>query len=167
MVEHGESELEDRILVEALGELGAAAGGAGGLLGGGFAGLFGGRGGGRRGTRAAAGELRADRCELALETASSPEAVLRAARQLLNAEGRLIEDDEIPAEPQQVWALVGSGGGAFNPALVRVVARPRDGGAVVEVRGIAKEGLIKQRGGQRAAAWARDQLRTALGEGPA
>ena len=158
-----ETALEDRILVEALGELGAAAGGAGGLLGGGLGGLFGGRSGGRRGASAAAGRLRADRCELRLEAASPPEAVLGAARQLLAAEGRLLEDDEIPAEPPQVWALVGSGGGGFNPALVRVLARPRDGGAAVEVRGVAKEGMVKQRGGQRAAAWVRDQLRAALG----
>jgi hypothetical protein len=164
VTEQDEVELEDRILVEALGELGAAAGGFGGLLGGGFLGGLGGRGGGRRGARAAAGQMRADRCELELEVVSSPETVLGAARQLLTAEGRLLDDEEIPAEPPQVWALVGSGGGGFNPALVRVVARSRDGGASVEVRGVAKEGLIKQRGGERAAVWVRDQLRTALGE---
>ena len=167
VTEVNEAELEDRILVAALGELGAAAGGAGGLLGGGIGGLFGGRGGGRRGAAAAASRLRADRCELQLELASPPETVLGAARQLLRAEGRLLEDEEIPVEPPQVWALVGSGGGGVNPALVRVVARPRAGGASVEVRGIAKEGLIKQRSGERAAVWIREQLLVALGEGPA
>jgi hypothetical protein len=167
VTEQDEAALEDRILVEALGDLGASAGGAGGLLGGGAGGLFGGRSGGRRGARAAAGRLRADRCELELEAASAPETVLSAARQLLGAEGRLIEDEEIPIEPPQVWALVGSGGGGFNPALVRVLARRRDGGSSVAVRGVAKEGLIKQRGGERAAAWVREQLLTALGEGPA
>ncbi len=164
MTGEDETALEDRILVAALGELGAAAGGFGGLLGGGLAGGFGGRSGGRGGARAGARRLRADRCRLLLELASAPEAVLAAARQLLAGEGRLLEDEEIPAEPPQVWALVGSGGGGFNPALVRVIARPREGGAGVEVRGVAKEGLIKQRGGQRAAAWVGGQLRTALGE---
>lgn len=157
MADQSDTGLEDRILVEALGELGAAAGGFGGLLGGG-------RGGGARGTRAAARRLRADRCELELESASAPDSVLGTARQLLGAEGRLLEDDEIPAEPPQVWALIGSGGGGFNPALVCVLVRPREGGgASVRIRGVAKEGLIKQRGGQRAAAWARDALATALG----
>ncbi len=167
VTEQDEAQLENRILTEALSELGAAAGGFGGLVGGGIFGGIGGRGGGRRGAGAAAGQLRADRCALELEAASSPEAVLGTARQLLGAEGRLIDDEEIPAEPPQVWALVGSGGGGLNPALVRVLARPCDGGARVEVRGVAKEGLIKQHGGRRAAAWVGDQLRVALGAGPA
>lgn len=141
-----ETELEERILVEALGELG---------------------GRGRRGAKAAARLLRANRGQLELESASAPEAVLGAARQLLAGEGRLLEDEEIPAEPPQVWGLVGGGASGLNPALVRVVVRAREGGgAAVEIRGVAKEGLIRQRAGQKTAAWAREQLLVALGEAP-
>ena len=49
-------------------------------------------------------------------------------------------------------AIVGSGVMRLNPAVVTVwIAERAGGGSRVRVRGIAKEGLIKQRGGEQAA----------------
>jgi hypothetical protein len=160
---HDEAQdLERKILVRALGELGAHAGGFGGRLGAGLAGRLGGRRGGERGATYAAHRLREDRCELSIELDMAPEDVLRLAADVLAHEGSLL-DDELPAlEHIEVWGLVGVGAGGLNPAVVRVAAIPAgEGGSTVIVRGAAKEGLIKQRGGQKAAARVRDALLTA------
>lgn len=157
--EPDESALEERILAEALGELGETAGGFGGLFSGGLAGGLGGRRGGRRGAAGAAALLRVDRGEHSLELPLSPGEVLQAARDTCAPEGRILDSEEIPAEPPQLWALVGSGAGGLNPALVRVIAEPLAGGGCrVVVRAVAKEGLIKQRAGQKTAVWAREGL---------
>ena len=100
------AELEDRILVEALGELGATAGGAGGLLGGGLGGLFGGRSGGRRGLGPPPGNCGRTAASSSSQRRARPRWCCARRRQLVSSEGRLIEDEEIPAQPQQVWALV-------------------------------------------------------------
>jgi hypothetical protein len=152
-------DLERQILVRALGELGADAGAFGGRLGAGLAGMLGGRRGGERGATRAAQRLREDRCELSIDLAMRPEEVLNIAAQVLAHEGSLL-DDELPAlEHAEVWGLVGVGAGGLNPAVVRVAAIPAaGGGSTTFVRATAKEGLIKQRGGQKAAARVRDAL---------
>jgi hypothetical protein len=152
-------DLERQILVRALGELGADAGAFGGRLGAGLAGMLGGRRGGERGATRAAQRLREDRCELSIDLAMRPEEVLNIAAQVLAHEGSLL-DDELPAlEHAEVWGLVGVGAGGLNPAVVRVAAIPAGGGgSTTIVRATAKEGLIKQRGGQKAAARVRDAL---------
>jgi hypothetical protein len=152
-------DLERQILVRALGEIGADAGAFGGRLGAGLAGMLGGRRGGERGATRAAQRLREDRCELSIDLAMRPEEVLNIAAQVLAHEGSLL-DDELPAlEHAEVWGLVGVGAGGLNPAVVRVTAIPAGGGgSTTIVRATAKEGLIKQRGGQKAAARVRDAL---------
>jgi len=152
-------DLERRILVRALGELGADAGAFGGRLGAGLAGMLGGRRGGERGATRAAPRLREVRCELSIELDMPPEDVLSLAAEVLAHEGSLV-DDELPALAHaEVWGLVGVGAGGLNPAVVRVAAIPAgDGGSTTIVRAAAKEGLIKQRGGQQAAARIRDAL---------
>jgi hypothetical protein len=152
-------DLERQILVRALGELGADAGAFGGRLGAGLAGMLGGRRGGERGATRAAHRLREDRCELSIDLAMPPEEVRNMAAQVLAHEGSLL-DDELPAlEQAEVWGLVGVGAGGLNPAVVRVAAIPAGGGgSTTIVRAAAKEGLIKQRGGQKAAARVRDAL---------
>ena len=160
MTGHDEArDLERQILVRALGELGADAGAFGGRLGAGLAGMLGGRRGGERGATRAAQRLREDRCELSIDLAMRPEEVLNIAAQVLAHEGSLL-DDELPAlEHAEVWGLVGVGAGGLNPAVVRVAAIPAGGGgSTTIVRATAKEGLIKQRGGQKAAARVRDAL---------
>jgi hypothetical protein len=157
---HDEAQdLERQILVRALGELGADAGAFGGRLGAGLAGRLGGRRGGERGATGAARRLREDRCELSIELDMAPEDVLSMAAEVLAHEGSLL-DDELPAlEHIEVWGLVGVGVGGLNPAVVRVAAIPAgQGGSTAIVRAAAKEGLIKQRGGQKAAARVRDAL---------
>ncbi len=157
--EADESALEERILVAALGDLGETAGGFGGLFGGGLAGGLGGRRGVRRGAASAAALLKVDRGEHALELPLTPGEVLQAARDTCAPAGSILDSEEIPAEPPQLWALVGAGAGGLNPALVRVIAEPlAGGGSRVLVRAVAKEGLIKQRAGQKTAAWAREGL---------
>jgi hypothetical protein len=152
-------DLERQIIVRALGELGADAGAFGGRLGAGLAGMLGGRRGGERGATRAAQRLREDRCELSIDLAMRPEEVLNIAAQVLAHEGSLL-DDELPAlEHAEVWGLVGVGAGGLNPAVVRVAAIPAGGGgSTTIVRATAKEGLIKQRGGKKAAARVRDAL---------
>lgn len=47
--------------------------------------------------------------------------------------------------------IVGAGAMNLNPAVVTVTMVPTDGGGTsVHLRGVAKEGLIKQRAGQEA-----------------
>jgi hypothetical protein len=151
--------LEERILVEALGELGGTAGGIGGLFGGGLAGAFGGRAGGRRGAERAARRLKVDRGEQSLDLTDPPGDALRVVRAALGSHGRILDHEEIPTAPPQVWALVGSGVGGLNPAVVRVIVEAREGGGSrLSIRAVAKEGLIKQRAGQKSAAWAREEL---------
>jgi hypothetical protein len=151
--------LEERILVEALGELGGTAGGLGGLFGGGLAGALGGRSGGRRGAESAARRLKVDRGQESLELTNDPGDALPAVRAVLGSHGQILEHDEIPTAPPQVWALVGAGAGGLNPAVVRVIVEVREGGGSrLLIRAVAKEGLIKQRAGQKSAAWARQEL---------
>ena len=160
MTGHDEAQdLERQILVRALGELGADAGAFGGRLGAGLAGMLGGRRAGERGAAGVARRLREDRCELSIELAMAPEDVLSMAAEVLAHEGSLL-DDELPAlEHDEVWGLVGAGAGGLNPAVVRVAAMPAgQGRSTTIVRAAAKEGLIGQRGGQKAAARVRDAL---------
>jgi hypothetical protein len=157
---HDEAQdLERQILVRTLGDLGADAGAFGGRLGAGLAGMLGGRRGGERGATRAAQRLREDRCELSIELDMAPEEVLSMAAQVLAHEGSVL-DDELPSlEHAEVWGLVGVGVGSLNPAVVRVAAIPAgEGASRAVVRATAKEGLIRQSGGQKAAARVRDAL---------
>jgi hypothetical protein len=79
-----------------------------------------------------------------------PEDVLSLAARVLSQEGSLLDEELPPLEHAEVWGLVGVGAGGLNPAVVRVAAIPDgEGGSRTIVRAAAKEGLIKQRGGQR------------------
>lgn len=153
--------VEEQVLVRELGRLGAAGGAAGGAIGGGRAGRFGGSRGGRHGAELAAKRIRTDQCEMAVESHTSPDDVLRAASLVLARLGRLLDD--VPSPDAEVWGLLGGGAGGLNPVVVRVSADPvGDGGCRAVVRACAKEGLIKQRAAQKTAARVRDEL---LGRG--
>ncbi|WP_305783259.1 hypothetical protein [Symbioplanes lichenis] len=95
------------------------------------------------GARFAARRIRADIFETAVELPLS----LPAARELV---GRTL--DAVGARTAEAQAVLGSGALNLNPAVVTVVLRDRAEGVVVAtVRGVAKEGLIPQRAGRKAA----------------
>jgi hypothetical protein len=143
---------EDEILAAELGELGAAGGRAGGAL----AGVLGAHGaaaaggrGGARGAQRAARRMRKDvhEIEIAVAVRLAEARVLVAG--LIQATGRLIEESE---DPVIVRGVVGAGAMNMNPVVLTVTLSPAaTGGTTVRVRGAAKEGLIKQRAGEKAA----------------
>ena len=93
----------------------------------------------------------------------SPEVALRAACDLLQEEGQLRDDVELQACAPAVSAVIGSGFMGLNPALVTIEVIPLATEDVkVKVVGTAKEGLIKQRGGEKAAQKIAGRLRQRL-----
>jgi hypothetical protein len=89
--------------------------------------------------------------ELALETGSSPEKAWQAALAILSREGKVLENQMAETGEAVVRAIVGSGAWHVNPALVTVrVTSTADGMTRLEIRGIAKEGLVRQRAGKAA-----------------
>jgi hypothetical protein len=156
-------ELERELLLDALGELGEASGRLGGQAGGGLPGAVGGASGGRKGARWTGKRLREDRNELELEVPASPDEAIRVAAELLAHEGELVEAPLPELGHPEVWAIVGTGFGRMNPAVTRVGVRSAgEGRCRVTVIGVAKEGLIKQHGGRKAAERVRDGLVAAL-----
>ncbi|MEV7730242.1 hypothetical protein AB0P15_36850 [Streptomyces sp. NPDC087917] len=129
---------EDRILAEALAAVGAAGGGSGG----------------RFGARFAAERLRKNVHEVPLTLAAPLDAATRHVSGVLARLGspRRAARGADPTVRRVVRAVIGGGFGKMNPVLVTVslTAGGQDGTAV-SVRGAAKEGLIKQRAGERTA----------------
>ncbi|MBB4693604.1 hypothetical protein [Paractinoplanes abujensis] len=94
------------------------------------------------GARFAARRMRADIFETTVQLALS----LPAARELV---GRTL--DATGARISETQAFLGSGAMNTNPAVVTVTVREQKGQVVATVRGVAKEGLIPQRAGRKAA----------------
>lgn len=148
---------EDLILAEALGALGAAGGGSGGLL----------------GAKFAARRLKKNvhEVELPLEGVPPAEAAARVAEVLLSLGAPVRRSRaELPAGVRVVRALVGGGFGNMNPVLVTVTLTPMSAPTgpgpqctAVRVRGAAKEGLIRQRAGEKTAR----RVAGLLAQGPA
>ncbi len=106
-------------------------------------------------------KLPADAYKLELHIEADAEAVLRAAFDVLQEEGTLRDDIACESSNPTVSAVVGSGFLGLNPAAVTVEVIPSgDESSIVSIVGMAKEGLIKQRGGQRAAERIAERLRT-------
>ena len=150
-----------------LGELGARSGSRGGAVGGGLggglsglaSGALGGRVGGRAGARWATKRLRVDTAELILNLAASTTRIVTVATDILSHEGEVIEGSVADGNREGVRGVVGAGALNMNPAVVRVQATPlAPEMSQVRVRAVAKEGLIKQRAGQEAAARIHDHL---------
>ena len=100
-----------------------------------------------------------DAFQVRLQTQVDPESVLKAASAVLREEGRIEEDVETSPDTASISGIIGSGFLGLNPALVTVHVIPGDEDVVdVIVAGIAKEGLIKQRGGEKAAKAIADRL---------
>lgn len=135
-----EHQYEDEILLEALGQVGGACGGSGG----------------RWGAACAAKRLRKNVHEinlaLPLGADESAELVLRT----LADAGRLL-DPGPSAQPallgqKTVRAIVGGGFAQMNPVLITVTLLATGPETTnVKVRGAAKEGLIRQRAGEKTA----------------
>ena len=142
---------EDEILAAELRGLGAAGGRAGGAL----AGLLGARGaaaagggGGARGAERAARRMRKDVHEIETNVTVPPGEARSLVTGLIQATGRLIEESD---DPVIIRGVVGAGAMNMNPVVLTVTLSPEASGTTVLVRGAAKEGLIKQRAGEKAA----------------
>lgn len=90
--------------------------------------------------------------EITKTIAMGPREFLTKATNVLTSQGRLLEDIGRDAEQATIGAVVGSGYMNMNPAVVLVsIDRVSENDISVTVRGYAKEGLIKQYGGEKAA----------------
>lgn len=67
-----------------------------------------------------------------------------------------------PAFPGTIRAIVGSGHGGLNPALLTITLRSVGSRTQIHVRGAAKEGLVRQRGGEQVARAFTERLAAAL-----
>jgi hypothetical protein len=127
---------EDAILVEALGQVGLAGGGRGG----------------KAGARFTARRLKKNIYETTLSIRQPLGEAREKARRVLAGQGRLLEDSPSENGEQMIRAVVGAGGLNMKPTLITVVlcAEGPDS-SQVRIRGAAKEGLIKQRAGEKGA----------------
>ena len=97
-------------------------------------------------------KLPTDAFSVTLRLAADAEAVLRAGAELLEEEGQLQEVAGTAKAAPAVSAVVRSGFLGLNPAVVTIEVLPQsENEALVNVSGMAKEGLIKQHAGQKAA----------------
>lgn len=106
----------------------------------------------RRGAEISARRLRKDVCEIDLVVGMSPRAAADRARQVISEHGSVVAPDGHGDEPgAQVIGVMWAGIGNLNPAVVTVTIHPAPEGSRLVIRGAAKEGLIKQRAGTKAA----------------
>ncbi len=146
---------ENKILARELGKLGAISGAVGGGLDGAI--------GGGLGANLAARLLPNDTFELDIEIAAKPRAVLKKAFNILSRTGKITEGIEPPSDLPTLYAVIGSGFLNLNPALVRVeIVAVSKNSTQVTIRGVAKEGLIKQHAGEKAARKIADLLEQAF-----
>lgn len=97
--------------------------------------------------------------ELTTDVDVSERVILDSAERLLAAEGTLCPDITEAIGTPSVAAIVGSGALDLNPTIVAVeVSSLGENRCRVRVLGIAKEGLIKQRGAEKAVKRFADQL---------
>jgi hypothetical protein len=135
------SQEEEEILVNRIGRVGWRSGRLGG-------GLWG-ASGGRLGARFAARLLPHDVHEILLVLALPPDEVLALARRVL---GEPADETRLTDEKHQLRAVVGAGVLNRNPAVVTLqLLATASASTTIRVRGVAKEGLIRQRAGRKAA----------------
>lgn len=115
------------------------------------------------GARLVAGLLPKNVFELTIETHSPPETALEKAFTILNTEGKVIEDRRNAPNKPALCAVMGAGIGNLNPALVEIyIMSNTDNITKLLIVGTAKEGLIKQYAGEKAARKIADQLTQVL-----
>lgn len=98
--------------------------------------------------------------EDALRCPCSPDVARRVLESVLSQLGEI--EPEPLGGPDSISAVVGSGYGGLNPALVTASVDEKDSGCEILIRAVAKEGLIKQRGGEQAAAQVKEAVEAAL-----
>ena len=97
-------------------------------------------------------KLPTDAFQLELQLQADAEAVLRTTFSVFQEEGDIRDDIVADTINPTVSAVVGSGFLRLNPAIVTVEVIPSgDKSTSVLIIGMAKEGLIKQHAGQKAA----------------
>jgi hypothetical protein len=96
--------------------------------------------------------LRKDVLEVDLVVSMPPQQAADRARHVIGQYGSVL-DPEGPGSDSdtQVIGIVGSGYANLNPAVVTVTIHASEWGSRLVIRGAAKEGLIKQRAGAKAA----------------
>lgn len=94
--------------------------------------------------------LKKDVLEVRLGTEPAPDAASALAQRVLESCGRPLATVAVPGG-RAFLGVMGTGLGGLNLAVVTLTVTAADGGGTVLVRGAAKEGLIKQHGGRRAA----------------
>jgi hypothetical protein len=108
--------------------------------------------GGRQGAERGARRLRKDVFEVDLVVNMSPRAAADRAEEVISEQGSVVDLEGTGGDPgTQVVGIVGSGVANLNPAVVTVTIQACAEGARLVIRGAAKEGLIKQRAGEKAA----------------
>jgi len=126
---------EDELLTRALGDVGGLVGPAA-----------------RRGAEIGTRRLRKDVLEVDLVVSVSPQDAADRARQVISQQGRLLDSGSSGGDSgTRVIGIVGSGVANLNPAVVTVTIQASEWGSRLVIRGAAKEGLIKQRAGAKAA----------------
>jgi hypothetical protein len=126
---------EDELLIRAVGDVG---------------GFIGPRA--RRGAETGARRLRKDVFEVDLVVNMSPTAAADRAREVISDHGDVLDLESSSEDPgTQIVGVVGSGAANLNPAVVTVTIRASADGSRLVIRGVAKEGLIKQRAGEKVA----------------
>lgn len=115
---------------------------------------------GERVVRWVARKLPNDAFTIPLQLPADANTVLRAAADLLDEEGELQEVATPDSAAPAVSAVVRSGFLGLNPAVVTIeVLAQGENQATVNVSGMAKEGLIKQHAGEKAARRIADRLK--------
>lgn len=148
---------EDEILAQELSKLGMPAGTVGGILGGmvsGTSGVGAAAGailGGQLGTHWAIQHLLNNVFEMNIEVAIKPAEALLKCFEVLKKEGKIIDLKEKSNFPC-IGAIIKAGFLNLNPAIVTIKVIPLSAsGSKIYIHGSAKEGLIKQRAGEKAA----------------
>ena len=104
------------------------------------------------GCRAQCAPARKDVLEVELVVSISPRQAAGRARQVIGQYGRVLNsEDPGDASGAQVIGIMGSGAANLNPAVVTMTIEASEWGSRLVIRGAAKEGLIKQRAGAKAA----------------
>ncbi len=127
---------DDEILAHELSKIGLASGGTGGGI----------------GARIAARFLGNDTFEISKTINESMPSILSTVTTIFQQEGRIVENIESTSNQPAVYVFVGSGYMNMNPALVSVTVQDSsEHSTTLLIKGVAKEGLIKQHSGRKAA----------------
>lgn len=127
---------EDQILAEELAALGAVSGGSGGLV------------------RVVAKLMKKNVHEIDLVAPLPFDAVVKRVSDVLGSAGRAVETASVgTGEEETIRAVVGGGAGGLNPVVVTArVLKADEDSSEIWLRAAAKEGLIRQRAGEKTAA---------------